>query len=72
LQVIVALVKLYRATHIYNMTIKETKQQLREIGFTLKKVDDEFILRGSGIEYFTEDLQVAVDTVKFEAARRIV
>lgn len=53
-----------------NMTIKEARQQLREIGFTLKKVDDEFILRAPGIEYFTDDLQDAVDTAKCEADRR--
>jgi len=53
-----------------HMSIKEAKKQLREIGFTLKKVDDEFILRAPGIEYFSDDLQDAVDTAKCEAARR--
>jgi hypothetical protein len=53
-----------------NMTIKEAKQQLREIAFTIKKVDDEFILRAPGIEYFTGSLEDAVDTAKCEADRR--
>jgi hypothetical protein len=52
------------------MTIKAAKRQLREIGFTVKKVDDEFILRTPGIECFTDDLQGAVDTAKLEADRR--
>jgi hypothetical protein len=55
---------------VQHTSIKEAKRQLREIGFSLQKVDDEFILRAPGIEYFTDDLQDAIDTAKCEADRR--
>jgi hypothetical protein len=57
--------------HISNkMTIKEAKQQLREVACTIKKVDDEFSLRSPDIEYFTDSLEDAVDTARCEADQR--
>ncbi len=45
-----------------SMTIND---ELKTLGFTISKLDDGFVIKGLGEEYFTDNLQTAVHTARF-------
>ena len=57
------------------MTMKEARQRLAAIGYSLRKTDGEYRVNVSGAHddtaYYTDDLTEAVETAEFEHSRHM-